>query len=104
METPVYPACIGGKRSAPPEDCGGPLAFMERRDNAHCEVWEQFWRLTEGVKAGDTDAVREQMEWVDSMREWLTLNRLDIRAVDSRLKQDAKKPMPATDIDKDINR
>lgn len=24
-----YPHCLGGGRSAPPEDCGGPLAFLE---------------------------------------------------------------------------
>ena len=58
----LYPVCIGGKRAAPPEVCGGPWAFMERRDNVPCEVWERFWRLTEGVKAGDMDTVREQME------------------------------------------
>jgi len=86
-----YPACIDGKRAAPPEDCGGPWAFMERRDNVPCEVWERFWRLTEDVKAGDMDAVQEQMEWIDSMREWLTLNRLDRRAINRRLKQDVEK-------------
>jgi Plasmid pRiA4b ORF-3-like protein len=26
-----YPVCVGGKCSAPPEDCGGPGAFMESR-------------------------------------------------------------------------
>jgi len=86
-----YPACISGKRSAPPEDCGGPWAFMERRDNVPCEVWERFWRLKEDVEAGDMEAVREQMEWIDSMREWLTLNRLDRRAINRRLKQDVEK-------------
>ena len=60
-----YPVCVSGKRAAPPEDCEGHWAFMERRDNMPCEVWERFWRLTEDVKAGDMDAVREQMEWVD---------------------------------------
>lgn len=28
----TYPRCIGGKRRSPPEDCGGPLAYMVRRD------------------------------------------------------------------------
>ena len=86
-----YPVCIGGKRAAPPEDCGGPWAFMERRDNMPCEVWERFWRLKEVVDAGDLDAVREQMESLESIREWLTLGRFDRRAINRRLIQDAEK-------------
>jgi hypothetical protein len=82
-----YPVCIGGKRAAPPEDCGGPWAFMERRDEVRCEVWERFWRLKEVVDAGDLDAVREQMESLESIREWLALDRLDRRAINRRLKQ-----------------
>jgi Plasmid pRiA4b ORF-3-like protein len=27
----TYPRCVAGKCSAPPEDCGGPSAFMENR-------------------------------------------------------------------------
>jgi Plasmid pRiA4b ORF-3-like protein len=86
-----YPVCIGGKRAAPPEDCGGPWAFMERRDEVPCEVWERFWRLKESVDAGDLDAVREQMESLESIREWLTLDRLDRGAINRRLKQDVEK-------------
>jgi Plasmid pRiA4b ORF-3-like protein len=52
-----YPVCIGGKRTAPPEDCGGPWAFMERRDEMPCEVWDRFWRLKEVVDAGDLERV-----------------------------------------------
>jgi pRiA4b ORF-3-like protein len=26
-----YPVCVGGRWAGPPEDCGGPKAFLERR-------------------------------------------------------------------------
>ena len=26
-----YPVCVGGQWAGPPEDCGGPQAFLERR-------------------------------------------------------------------------
>ena len=29
----AYPACTGGNGACPPEDCGGPAAFMTRRDD-----------------------------------------------------------------------
>ena len=32
--------CIGGSRAAPPEDCGGPVAFQERRDAAPWQARE----------------------------------------------------------------
>ena len=83
-----YPVCIGGKRAAPPEDCGGLWTFMERRDQAPVEVWEQYWQLIEEVRAGDLDAVQDRMESLESIREWLKLDHFDRRAVNRRLKQD----------------
>src|ERR1700722_5341388 len=29
----IYPVCTGGGGACPPEDCGGPEAFMARRDD-----------------------------------------------------------------------
>jgi hypothetical protein len=34
----VYPHCEGGRRQVPPEDCGGPWAFLELR--------ERYWLVT----------------------------------------------------------
>ena len=30
-----YPVCTGGKRAAPPEDCGGPWTYMQLVDRHH---------------------------------------------------------------------
>lgn len=36
-----YPACTGGARTAPPEDCGGPAAFLALRQR-HAGVHTRF--------------------------------------------------------------
>jgi hypothetical protein len=75
----VYPVCVGGQRAAPPEDCGGPWAFLERSDAVPGEVREHLERILEGVEAGDREALRDGLEVVESLREWLTLDRFDRR-------------------------
>jgi hypothetical protein len=82
----TYPICVGGQRAAPPEDCGGPRAFLERRDAVPGQVREHLERLLEGIEAADLDAIREELEVLESLREWLTLDRFDRRAVNRCLR------------------
>jgi hypothetical protein len=82
-----YPICVGGQRQAPPEDCGGPWAFLQRRDAVPFDVIEHLARLVESVDAGDREVIRDQSEEIESLREWLDLDRFDRRRVNRRLRQ-----------------
>ena len=82
-----YPVCVGGQRRAPPEDCGGPWAFLQRRDAVPLDVVEHLGRLVKSVDAGDRETIRDQLEDIESLREWLELDRFDRRRVNRRLRQ-----------------
>lgn len=44
----AYPACTGGRGACPPEDCGGPAAFMGGRDNLlRLDALEDFETMLE---------------------------------------------------------
>lgn len=82
----TYPVCVGGQRAAPPEDCGGPRAFLERRDAVPWKLREHLERFLEGIEASDPEAIGEELEVVEALRAWLTLDRFDRRAVNRRLR------------------
>jgi hypothetical protein len=44
-------------------------------------------RLVESVDAGDREAIRDPLEEIESLREWLNLDRFDRRHVNRRLRQ-----------------
>jgi hypothetical protein len=49
--------CVEGQWAGPPEDCGGPQAFLDRRASAPWRVRELLDDLFEGLKARDTEAL-----------------------------------------------
>src|SRR5689334_1363495 len=57
-----YPVCVGGRWAGPPEDCGGPKAFLERRAAAPWRVMELLDELGEDLKAGDSETLHDRLE------------------------------------------
>jgi len=85
-----YPVCVGGQWAGPPEDCGGPQAFLDRRASAPWRVRELLDDLLEGVKARDAEALDYCLEELQPWQEWLMLHRFDRRKVNRRLRQYAQ--------------
>jgi hypothetical protein len=82
----TYPVCIGGKRSAPPEDCGGVWAFQQRRDEAPWRGQELLNEIAECARERDITALRDLAEEIPTIQTWLTLDQFDRRRVNRRLR------------------
>ena len=85
-----YPVCVGGQWAGPPEDCGGPQAFLDRRASAPWRVRELLDDLLEDIKARVGDALDYRLEELQPWQEWLMLHRFDRRRVNRRLWQYGK--------------
>ena len=67
-----YPVCLGGKRAAPPEDCGGAWAYLQRVDRHHVplEAMAVVARvLNRLLEADDHTTIRQIVGDRDTFRE-----------------------------------
>lgn len=81
----TYPCCIGGKRRAPPEECGGAEAFMARRDDTPLQVEELLDDLRDDLENNDMQAIRNRAEDFRELQEWLSLDDFDRLAINRQL-------------------
>ena len=80
----TYPMCIGGRRACPPEDCGGPWAFMELEQ--HYSIFHVAHRMEE-IFEDEGDDVEFYREELEKMCQWLKKEHFERRQVNRRLKQ-----------------
>lgn len=81
----ALPRCTGGRRAGPPEDSGGPWAFMEQT-RPHC-LFAVARRVAEILSeiVEDPAAVEDYREELVCLRPWLMTERFDRRALNRTL-------------------
>jgi hypothetical protein len=93
-----YPICLGGKRAAPPEDCGGAWAYLQRVDRHHVPLdamatvataLERLLKADDQTTIrqliGDRDTFRDAVDQLDTYLQFRP-EHFDRRAANTRLR------------------
>ena len=60
---------------------------MEQRDAAPRHLYDLFDEITEAIENNDLDAIRDYLEEINTLREWLTLEDFNRSQANHRLQQ-----------------
>ena len=103
-EKKLYPVCVGGACASPPEDCGGPEAYMEKMDDHRWNppmdelqlIAETVGRVLESQGhetirdvLGDVDALEEAVDRLETYERFHP-DRFNRGKINRRLKQYAQ--------------
>jgi hypothetical protein len=81
----TYPVCSGGRRAGPPEDCGGPWAFVEQTQPHR--IFAITVRVAEiiGHVLDDVTVLDDYRDELACLQPWLDTERFDRRALNRAL-------------------
>ena len=89
-----YPFCIAGKRSAPPESCGGPDRFNQLRDHFspfyimdQVLTWYQLYERREQLSEDELYELGDRRLELSRLRHWTRVDKFDRRTANRRIKQ-----------------
>ena len=89
-----YPMCVGGKRAAPPESCGGPDHFNQLRDHFssfyimdQLLAWYRLYERREQLSEDELYELEDRRYELDRLCYWARINKFDRRTANRRLKQ-----------------
>jgi hypothetical protein len=84
-EAKTYPICIGGAWAGPPEDCGGPWAYMQLRQ--HYSPWHIADAIGAILDEEGPGPLQEFRERFPQALYWLSAHEFDRQEVNRRLAQ-----------------
>ncbi|WP_051908733.1 plasmid pRiA4b ORF-3 family protein [Candidatus Odyssella acanthamoebae] len=82
----TYPLCIDGNYASPPEDCGGPRAFMELID--YYAVWKIEEKILEALEEYEVEKDHASFkETLKNLQYWASRHKFDRKKINRQLQR-----------------